>query len=172
MLRLICSAIQTLLIVIALVVRANAAMLKDGDQFPTWELTDHTGAMVSSRELSGKTYLIWFYPKAMTPGCTAEGRGLRDQHAAYQARGVTVFGVSFDEPKANAEFARQEQFPFRLLSDRDRNLAIAVGAADTPDQAVARRVSYLVGPDGKVVKAYATVNTASHASDVLSDLKP
>lgn len=150
---------------------APAAMLKDGDPFPAWELSDQNGTMVSSRDLSGKTYLVWFYPKAMTPGCTAEGRGLRDQHAEYQARGVTVFGVSFDEPKANAEFVRQEQFPFRLLSDRDRNLAMAVGAADAPDQAAARRISYLVGPDGKVVKAYATVNTASHASDVLDDVK-
>jgi peroxiredoxin Q/BCP len=160
------------LVVLGLAAAAPAAMLKDGDPFPAWELVDHTGAMVSSRELSGKTYLVWFYPKAMTPGCTAEGRGLREQHDAYQARGVTVFGVSFDDPKANAEFVRQEQFPYRLLSDRDRNFAIAVGAADSPEQAVARRVSYLVGPDGKVMKAYATVNTASHASDVLNDVKP
>ena len=170
--RFMCWAIQTFAVAIVLASPAAAAMLKDGDPFPAWELSDQTGAMVSSRDLSGKTYLIWFYPKAMTPGCTAEGRGLRDQHAAYQARGVTVFGVSFDEPKANAEFVRQEQFPFRLLSDSDRNLAIAVGAADAPDQPVARRISYLVGPDGKVMKAYATVNTASHASDVLSDVKP
>ena len=160
------------LVFLGVAASAPAAMLKDGDPFPAWELVDQTGAMVSSRDVSGKTYLVWFYPKAMTPGCTAEGRGLRDQHAAYQARGVTVFGVSFDDPKANAEFVRQEQFPFRLLSDRDRNFAIAVGAADAPDQAVARRISYLVGPDGKVMKAYATVNTGSHAADVLRDVKP
>lgn len=166
------STLQMFALAIVIASSASAAMLKDGDPFPAWELSDQAGTMVSSRDLSGKTYLVWFYPKAMTPGCTAEGRGLRDQHAAYQARGVTVFGVSFDEPKANAEFVRQEQFPFRLLSDRDRNLAIAVGAADSPDQPVARRISYLVGPDGKVIKAYATVNTASHASDVLNDVNP
>jgi peroxiredoxin Q/BCP len=160
------------LVVLGLVAPTPAAMLKDGEPFPAWELVDQTGTLVSSRDLGGKTYLVWFYPKAMTPGCTAEGRGLRDQHAAYEARGVTVFGVSFDEPKANAEFVRQEQFPFRLLSDRDRNFAIAVGAADSPEQAVARRISYLVGPDGKVMKAYATVNTTSHATDVLKDVAP
>ena len=63
-----------------------------------------------------------------------------------------------------------EGFPFRLLSDQDRTLALAVGAADSKDAAVARRVSYLVGPDGKVKKAYGTVTPASHASDVLGDL--
>lgn len=167
-----CIAMMSLLVLLGLGAPLSAAMLKEGDAFPAWELSDHTGAMVSSTDLAGKTYLVWFYPKAMTPGCTAEGRGLRDQYATYQARGVTVLGVSFDEPKANAEFVRQEQFPFRLLSDRDHNLAMAVGAADAASQPVARRVSYLVGPDGKVQKAYGTVTPASHANDVLNDVKP
>src|SRR5262245_4863436 len=80
---------------------ALASMIKAGEKFPAWELPDQAGAMVSSASLSGKTYLIWFYPKAMTPGCTTEGRGLRDQYARLQERGVTVFGVSFDEPATN-----------------------------------------------------------------------
>jgi len=151
---------------------ARADMLKPGDAFPGWELSDQNGTLVSSRQLADKTYLVWFYPKAMTPGCTAEGQGLRDRYAEFQQRGVVVLGVSFDDPAANAEFVQREHFPFRLLSDRARHLAVAVGAADSPDQTVARRISYVVGPDGKVLKAYAAVTPATHARDVLGDLPP
>ncbi|MEW6268476.1 MAG: peroxiredoxin, partial [Thermodesulfobacteriota bacterium] len=126
------------------------------------------GKTVTSGELAGKTYLLWFYPKAMTPGCTAEGNALRDSFPELRARGVEVLGVSFDEPAENERFVAAQQFPFRLLSD-DGSLAIQVGAADSRDQATARRISYLVGPDGKVLRAYGTVNPASHAQEVLRD---
>ena len=146
-----------------------AAILKPGDPFPSWTLVDHTGAKVSSRDLAGKTYLIWFYPKAMTPGCTTEGLGLKDKFSAFQDQHIEILGVSFDEPPANAEFARKQGFPFRLLSDSDRTLAVAVGAADTAKDAVARRISYLVGPDGKVRNAYPRVDPGDHAREVLAD---
>ncbi len=147
-----------------------ADLLKPGDLFPSWSLTDHTGQVVSSGDLKGKTYLLWFYPKAMTPGCTAEGDGLRDKFADLQQRGVQVLGVSFDAPQDNARFVREQQFPFRLLSDAQRTLAVAVGAADSPQQAVARRISYVVGPDAKVVRVYGAVNPSTHAEEVLRDL--
>ncbi len=146
------------------------AMLKVGDPFPAWSLPDNAGATVSSADLAGKTYLLWFYPKAMTPGCTAEGRGLRDDFAEFRKHGVEVLGVSFDDPTTNAAFVQAESFPFRLLSDQSRQLAVHVGAADSTSAPVARRISYLVGPDGKVRQVYGTVNPASHAKDVLSGL--
>lgn len=145
-------------------------LLKEGDVFPTWSLRDQTGATVTSQSLAGKTYLLWFYPKAQTPGCTAEGRGLRDRFADFSARGIEIVGVSFDKPDANAEFVKAEGFPFRLLSDTDHTLARAVGAASSDLQPVASRISYLVGPDGKIRKAYGSVTPASHASDVLADV--
>ena len=149
-----------------------AEMLKPGDVFPAWTLVDQTGATVTSGDLRGKTYLLWFYPKAMTPGCTAEGQGLRDNFAAFRSAGIEILGVSFDDPKNNAAFVEQQHFPFRLLSDRDRTLAAAVGAADGRDQPVARRISYLVGPDGKVRHAYDAVSPATHAQQVLADVAP
>ena len=159
------------LVVFALVAPAHAAgLLAPGDPFPAWTLTDQTGARVSSRDLAGKSYLLWFYPKAKTPGCTMEGDGLRDSFAAFQDRRVEVLGVSFDPPEDNRAFAEAEHFPFRLLSDADRTLAVAVGAADSPAQPVARRISYLVGPDAKVRAVYGNVTPASHARDVLGDL--
>jgi peroxiredoxin Q/BCP len=153
------------------VTMAHAAdLLKVGDPFPMWSLSDHTGKKVSSSELTGKKYLLWFYPKAMTPGCTAEGDGLRDKFADLQKAGVEVLGVSFDQPQDNARFVREQQFPFRLLSDTDRTVAAAVGAADSPQQPVARRISYLVGADGKVLHVYGAVSPATHAEEVLRDL--
>ena len=147
-----------------------AGLLKVGDPFPAWSLLDNTGKTVSSRDLAGKKYLLWFYPKAMTPGCTAEGNGLRDKFADLQKAGIEVLGVSFDQPPDNARFVQAQQFPFRLLSDTDRTLATAIGAADSPQQPVARRISYLVGPDGKVLHVYGAVTPATHADDVLRDL--
>ncbi len=150
---------------------AGAGMLKAGDRFPDWTLKDQTGAVVSSADLAGSTYLLWYYPKAMTPGCTAEGCGLRDAFDAFSAAGVTIVGVSFDDPEANAKFVAKENFPFRLLSDEDRALAVAVGAADSPKRLWARRISYLVGPDGTVLRAYADVDPRTHAEQVLADVR-
>src|SRR5262249_41294041 len=82
-------------------------------------------------------------------------------------RGVDIVGVSFDDPARNAEFVKAEGFPFRLLSDQSHGLAMSVGAADSADAPVARRISYLVGPDGTVRQVYTSVNPARHAKDVL-----
>ena len=149
---------------------APAGIIAEGSKFPDWTLPDQTGKTVSSKDLAGKSYLVWFYPKAQTPGCTAEGRGLRDKIDDFRARGVEIVGVSFDAPEANAAFVEAEGFPFRLLSDRERTLARAVGAADAETRLSRRRISYLVGPDGSVKRAYGTVAPATHATDVLGDM--
>jgi peroxiredoxin Q/BCP len=163
--------VALLLAVLGLASSAAAqGMLKAGDAFPVWQLADQTGAKVASADLAGKTYLLWFFPKAMTPGCTKEGCTLRDNYAGFQKAGVEVLGISFDDPKTNAEFVKEQHFPFRLLSDSGKTLAVAVGAADSPSRLWARRISYLVGPDGKVLKAYPDVDPAKHAGEVLADV--
>jgi thioredoxin-dependent peroxiredoxin len=164
--------LSLLLLALALATPLYAGpLLAPGDAFPAWTLTDQAGASVSSRDLAGKTYLLWFYPKAMTPGCTAEGQGLRDSFSAFREKQVEILGVSFDSPAQNAAFVQAEHFPFRLLSDGDHSLAVAVGAADSAAAPVARRISYLVGPDGRVRAVYGSVTPASHAKDVLADLR-
>lgn len=149
---------------------AAVELLQPGDPFPGWALQNDTGAVTTADSLKGKTYLLWFFPKAQTPGCTAEGRALRDRYADFQSRGVEIVGVSFDLPEQNAAFVAAEGFPFRLLSDNDRLLAGAVGAADSETQPTPKRISYLVGPDGIVIKSYASVDPAEHAAEVLRDL--
>jgi peroxiredoxin Q/BCP len=148
----------------------EAAMLTPGTSMPEFALSDQTGAVVRSTDLAGKTYLLWFYPKAMTPGCTTEARSIRDNYAALQTAGVTVLGVSFDDPDSNRKFVEAESLPFRLLSDTDRKLAVALGAAESTSAWFARRISYLVGPDGKIRKAYDNVDPSNHAAQVLGDL--
>jgi peroxiredoxin Q/BCP len=148
---------------------ALADMLAAGAPMPGFELRDQEGRTVRSADLAGRRYLLWFYPKAMTPGCTIEAKSLRDNHAVLAKSDVEVLGVSFDEPAANKQFVEAEGLPFRLLSDTDRKLAVAVGAADSAETKVAKRISYLVGPDGKVVKAYADVDPNIHAGQVLAD---
>jgi thioredoxin-dependent peroxiredoxin len=83
---------------------------------------------------------------------------------------MEIVGVSFDKPEANAEFVKAEGFPFRLLSDTEHTLARAAGAASSDSQLYASRISYLVGPDGKVKKVYGEVIPATHAVTVLSDM--
>lgn len=149
---------------------AAGGMLAPGEPFPAWSLPDHTGATIKSTDLRGTTYLLWYYPKAMTPGCTKEGCAIRDSFGEFAKRDVKVFGISFDDTKSNAEFVKKEGFPFSLLSDEDRTLGVQVGAADSPGRLFARRISYLVGADGKVLKAYEKVDPAGHAQEVLADI--
>ena len=166
-------SIQTLVAVLSLSLLlgrpAVAAMLEEGQPMPEWSLSDHTGATVSSKDLAGKTYVLWFYPKAQTPGCTVEGQNFRDEYPKFEKADVEVFGVSFDTPEENAAFVKAEGFPFRLLSD-DGSLGHAVGSSTPDGPRYARRISYVVGPDGTVRKAYGSVVPAAHAKEVLADL--
>lgn len=143
-------------------------MIAVGERFPSFDLEAHDGGRVSSASLAGRPYLLFFYPKADTPGCTRQACALRDHWRELEAAGLTVFGVSYDKPESNHAFAERRRLPFRLLSDRGGRLARQVYAhrAFLP---VPKRVSYLVGPAGKVLEAYPAVSPVGHAEEVLRD---
>lgn len=145
-------------------------MLKSGQPYPEFELATHNGETISSAELQGSPYLMFFYPKADTPGCTKEVCSLRNAWTDLQDVGLQVFGVSFDKPGSNSAFAEKYQLPFPLLSDADKELAKAVGAK-MPLVPLPKRISYLIGPDGVILKAYAKVNPKTHATEVLEDAR-
>jgi len=144
-------------------------MLDPGDPFPHFSLTAHDGTIVSSDDLAGAPYLLYFYPKAGTRGCTIQACAFRDSWDEVTAAGLTVLGVSYDRPRANRAFVERDGLPFLLLSDVDRSLAARTGAQSAL-LPVPKRISYLVGPDGRVLKAYPKVAPAGHAAEVLIDL--
>ena len=145
-------------------------MIPPGQKAPSFELADHDEHRVSSDDLAGTWYLLYWYPKADTPGCTAQAQGIRDQIEAFDELGCVVLGASFDQPADNAAFRDKYNLPFRLLSDLDHSVAEAFGAADT-DSTYAQRIAHLVGPDGTVIKAYEVDNPEFFAETVLDDLE-
>ncbi|SRR5579875_660648 len=145
-------------------------MLKPGDVAPDFTLTDHHGNAVTLSALRGHKVLLWFYPQAGTPGCTAEGCSIRDNYDYYKENDITVIGVSFDTVEDNAAFADKFGFPFALLSDSERRVGLAYGACDSPKAAYAQRISYVIDEQGKILRAYPQVDPRIHAAQVLADL--
>jgi len=148
-------------------------MIAIGQPVPDFEVQDHHGNHVRLSSLRGKRVLLWFYPEADTPGCTKEGCAFRDLRGEFARKGVEILGISFDPPAKNAAFAEKYHFTFPLLSDVDRKVGLAYGAATEASAPRPRRVSYLIGADGRVEKAYgfeAKMDAAAHPAEVLKDL--
>ncbi|HEY1597750.1 MAG TPA: peroxiredoxin, partial [Thermoleophilaceae bacterium] len=96
-----------------------------GDTAPSFDLLNQDGESVKLSDFAGKTVVLYFYPKADTPGCTVQACGIRDRSGEYETAGAVVLGVSPDEPKALKKFAEKYDLPFTLLSDSDHALAEA-----------------------------------------------
>jgi peroxiredoxin Q/BCP len=103
-------------------------MIQTGEQAPDFELPDHDGDPVRLSKLRGRTVVLYFYPKASTPGCTTQACGIRDHRADYEAAGVTVLGVSPDPVSAVKRFHDEQDLNFRLLADADHAVAERYGA--------------------------------------------
>jgi thioredoxin-dependent peroxiredoxin len=145
-------------------------MLNEGDVAPDFTVKTHTGETVALSKLRGKRVLLWFYPMADTPGCTAEGCSFRDLRPAYEGKNVVILGVSFDGVEANKKFADKFGFNFPLLCDTDKKIGLAYGAATDASQGTATRISYLIGTDGKIERAYGKVNAKEHPAAALAEL--
>jgi peroxiredoxin Q/BCP len=141
-----------------------------GQAAPPFKTKDHRGKSVQLAEWQKKRVVLWFYPKADTPGCTKEGCGFRDLHAQYKRRGILVFGVSYDTPEENAAFAKKFDFPFALLSDPERTIAAAYGALDPKSKKYPRRNTIVIGPDGKVEHILEGVDPKTHPKELLERL--
>ena len=150
-------------------------MLAAGDKAPDFTLADHEGNPVSLSELRGGKVLVWFYPKANTPGCTAEGCSLRDHSSELAARGVTILGISKDSVRRQKNFVAKYEFPYRLLADPSGATIEAFGAWG-PKKFMGRefdgilRSSFLIDKDGVIERVWAKVKTKSHGADVLAEL--
>ncbi len=143
-------------------------MLEVGAQAPDFTVKTHEGNEVRLSDYRGKKVLLWFYPKADTPGCTLEGKKLRDRHQEFVDRGVQVLGISYDEVADNCAFAEKFEFPFPLLCDDDFAVGNKYGAGDS---GFASRISYLIDEQGVITHATAKVDPNTHADEILAYIK-
>ena len=150
-------------------------MLNSGEIAPDFTLPDADGNMVTLSQFAGKTVILYFYPKDDTPGCTKEACGFRDNYNRFLEKGAVVIGISKDKPASHAKFRAKYQLPFYLLSDESAEVLQAYGAWDKKTLYGKSflgiiRMTYIIGPDGKIIKVYPKVKPEGHAEEIVSAL--
>ena len=135
---------------------------------PTFSLKDQNGQSHSLSDYLGSYVLVYFYPKDDTPGCTIEANTIKDQYDEFKKLNVKVFGISSDGIESHKAFQEKYNLPFTLLADTDASVAKAYNAEG--DGQYFNRVSYLIDPEGNIVKFYPQVNPDTHANEILEDL--
>lgn len=150
-------------------------MLEAGDEAPDFSLEDQNGKTVSLSDFDGRTVVLYFYPRADTPGCTTQACGVRDRGADYEAAGATVIGISPDEVKDIAKFGDKFDLGFTLLADPDHSVAEAYGTWVEKSMygkkyMGVQRATFIIGPDGKVAKVFPKVQPKKHDDLVLGAL--
>jgi peroxiredoxin Q/BCP len=154
----------------------KAGRLSKGDDAPTFTLPDADGNDVSLASYRGRQVLVYFYPAAMTPGCTKQACDFRDSLAQLNDAGIDVIGISPDKPEKLAKFRLRDSLTFPLLSDADRTVLAAYGAygekmmyGKTVVGVI--RSTFLIGPDGTIEQAFYNVKATGHVAKLLRDLK-
>lgn len=150
---------------------SSAAMaLSPGDLVPDIAVPSTSGESVNLRSLTGVWKVLFFYPKAFTPGCTAQACGMRDANAEFDALGAKVFGASMDTLEKQQKFKTEYSLPYELLADADGALAKAFGSAGLM-ALYASRQTYIIDPDGKITDVIGDVKVGSHDADVIRILQ-
>lgn len=143
-------------------------MLEKGTKAPSFSVKDHNGNTVSLADFSGKKIVLWFYPKADTPGCTIEGKGFRDDYEKFTEKNTVILGVSLDNETDNKAFAEKFNFPYPLLCDVNHEIALAYKAVKGPQDEYASRISYVIDANGNILEAISQVDTKTHSGDLCS----
>ncbi|MEH1939988.1 MAG: peroxiredoxin [Nostoc sp.] len=138
-----------------------------GTDAPAFTAKDTNGNTVSLSDFAGKTVVLYFYPKDDTPGCTKQACSFRDAQAQYQGKDIVILGVSADDEVSHQAFTQKYNLNFPLLADSDKSL---IKAFDVDGGGYAKRVTYVIDPSGKITHVDSSVNTTTHASDVLAVL--
>src|ERR1700741_4238057 len=151
-------------------------MLDVNDKAPDIKLEDENGQEVSLKDFKGKTVVLYFYPRADTPGCTKEACSFRDDYKKIQRTGVVLLGASPDTPAAQKKFQEKFHLPFSLLADKDKELCNAFGVIQAKNlygkegMGVAR-TPFVIGPDSKIKHVFHKVKPEGHSDEVLEYLK-
>ena len=146
--------------------------LKQGDKVPNFTVNDQDGNPVSLSDYKGKKLIVFFYPKASTPGCTAEACNLTDNYKALQAKGYEILGVSADSEKRQTNFKNKYNFPFPLLADEEKEVINAFGVWGLKkfmgkEYDGIHRKTFLIDEDGVVAHVIDKVKTKDHAAQIL-----
>ena len=146
--------------------------MEKGEQFPQFVLQDENGETFDSKMLEGIRYVIYFYPKDNTPGCTAEACSLRDGYDSLQAAGYEVIGVSKDSAASHAKFAEKHNLPFTLIADTEKTLNEAFGVWQLKKMCGREsmgtvRTTFLIDETGTVTDIINKVNTKDSANQIL-----
>ena len=141
--------------------------LSVGTIAPAFTTVDDEGNSVSLADFSGKIVVLYFYPKDDTPGCTKQAQSFRDNFAAYQDQDMVVLGVSMDDQASHQKFKEKYGLPFQLLVDSDGSITKAY---DVDGGGYAKRVTYIIDGEDKIVNVDSNVNTSTHAQDVLASI--
>jgi peroxiredoxin Q/BCP len=149
--------------------------LKEGAVAPGFTASTNGGGRVSLSDFKGRNVVLYFYPRDNTPGCTKEACAFRDEFAAFKKQGAVVLGVSTDSAKSHDKFADQHKLPFTLVSDEDKEIVRAYGVWGQKSFLGKKyqgtyRVTFLIGPDGRIKKIWPAVKPAEHAKEVLAAL--
>jgi len=150
-------------------------MVKEGDLAPDFTLPSDQDEQVTLSSFRGKKVVVYFYPKDDTPGCTKEACSFRDANSLFMAKGAVVIGISPDDATSHQRFRAKHGLPFHLLSDTDHQVAEAYGAWGEKKMYGRSyegiiRSTFVVGEDGKVIKAFPKVKPEDHATEVLEYL--
>lgn len=151
--------------------------LSAGDKAPDFTTRDQNGNPVKLSDLKGKKVVLYFYPKDMTPGCTAEACDLRDNYKVLQKQGYEVFGVSTDDEKRHRKFIEKERLPFRLLADTDKSVHEKYGTWIEKSMYGRKymgtaRVTYVIDENGIISEVIAKVDTRNHTAQILGNSSP
>jgi thioredoxin-dependent peroxiredoxin len=148
--------------------------LQVGDALPEFTSIDQNENTLSSEDIIGKKSIVFFYPRANTPGCTVEACNLRDNYKALQDKGYQLFGVSADSPKKQKSFAEKYALPFLLIADEDKTVIHAFGVWG-PKKFQGReydgihRTTFLIDEKGTIEKVIRKVKTKDHAAQILEE---
>jgi peroxiredoxin Q/BCP len=149
--------------------------LKIGDKAPDFKLKDQTGKEHSLASYSGKSVLLYFYPKDDTPGCTKEACEIRDNFSVFKKLKLVIIGVSADSVNSHKKFSEKYNLPFILLADENKKVVKIYGAWERKkfmgrEYYGIKRISFLIDPKGNIEKIYENVVPANHAKEVISDI--
>jgi peroxiredoxin Q/BCP len=147
-----------------------------GEQAPDFELLSDANQPIRLRDFRGNYVVLYFYPKADTPGCTTEACSFRDDYSMYEERDVVILGVSPDTVTKQSKFKAKHTLPFTLLADPEHTVSEAYGVWGLKkfmgrEYMGVSRTTFLIDPDGKIVQVFKDVKPATHSAEILDALE-